>query len=204
MVKLPTNEEIDAATAAFEPYFAALGQVAHAWNHLQEEFAELFCSVTGLGNSMGLAIWHSLRSDRAQREMVRAAIRAAAADEGWTEKFPQARQDVEWALDEANRIAERRNRAIHAPCSVAVGVEDFEIVPWAFSGNRLAKKLVGKDVLQEFKWYEESAKTLKQYIREAHVVLFNGRTPWPDKPQMPNPPPKNTAEVHPPWAWPPK
>jgi hypothetical protein len=198
MAKLPTNEEVDAATAAFKPYFTALGEVAHAWNHLQEEFAHLFCIVAGLDNSMGSAIWHSLVSDRAQREMVRAAVNVAASDEDWVKKFPQVRGDIEWALDKADCIAERRNRAIHAPCSVGIGAGDFEIIPWSFFGNRLAKKLVGKDVLHEFKWYEESANTLKQFVREAHVALFNGRSPWPDKPRMPTVQRKNNPQDHPP------
>jgi hypothetical protein len=29
-----------------DPYFMALGQVAHSWNHLHEELGKLFCAIT--------------------------------------------------------------------------------------------------------------------------------------------------------------
>jgi len=63
----------DAVDAVMEPYVMALGKVAHAWNYLQEMLCELFCSVTGLENNTGQAIWHSTTNDRAQREMLRAS-----------------------------------------------------------------------------------------------------------------------------------
>ena len=72
------KDATDAAIKAkMEPYVTALGKVAHAWNYLQEALGQLFCAVTGLENDgTGEAIWHSLNSDRAQRDMLRAATLA--------------------------------------------------------------------------------------------------------------------------------
>jgi hypothetical protein len=185
MAKLPTTEEIDAATAAFDPYYSAVGKVVHAWNHLQEELAQVFCVVTGLNNSVGLAIWHTVQSDRGQREMLRSAVHAACADEEWAEKFPDAKESIDWLLNEANKVADRRNDAIHAPCSVTIGTEDFEIIPFSFLGNPRAKKLHTKDILAEFAWYAQSASVLKQHAQDVEVALSAAGKPWPDKPRMP-------------------
>ena|SRR5258708_375181 len=67
----------------FEPYVLALGKVAHAWNYLQEALALLFCTITGMDESIALAIWHSTTNDRTQREMLRAAI-GASIDDRWS------------------------------------------------------------------------------------------------------------------------
>jgi hypothetical protein len=58
----------------FEPYLMALGRVAHSWNHLQEALGGLFCTVAGLNEAVGLPVWHSSASDRAQRKMLRAVV----------------------------------------------------------------------------------------------------------------------------------
>ncbi len=58
-------------------------------------------------------------------------------------------------------------------------------MPVVVHGNRLAKTLVGKHILTEFRWYEESADVLKAYARAIHVALTDEGLPWPDKSQMP-------------------
>ncbi len=62
---------------AFEPLALALGQLALSWNDLHETLAIVFCSVMGGGSTTHLlAIWHALTSDRAQREILKAAVNA--------------------------------------------------------------------------------------------------------------------------------
>lgn len=185
MAKLPDTDEIDLATKAFEPYFMALGKVAHAWNHLHEELGRLFCLVTGLDNSMGMSIWHALKSDRGQRDLLSAAMAAATSDEDWTGRFPKAEDGVRWVLKETNKLANQRNDAIHAPCSVIYGDGGFEIFAFSFSGNPKAKNLRDKDILMEFLWYESSADTIKHHVREIQFALSDPRVRWPENPLMP-------------------
>jgi hypothetical protein len=185
MAKLPDDADIDAATAAFEAYFTALGKVAHEWNHMQEELGKVFCIVSGLDNSMGMALWHALKSDRSQRDLLDAAIRTAASDEAWAEKFPAAEQGVVWLVKQVNILAERRNDAIHAPCSIVPGEADLEIFAVSFFSNPRAKNLRGKDILQEFAWYEQCAETLKRHARELQAALADAHLPWPERPQLP-------------------
>jgi hypothetical protein len=59
-------------------YISELGELLVSWNALQESFAELFCIVTGMPNNrIPSAIWHSIRSDKTQRDILTAAINVA-------------------------------------------------------------------------------------------------------------------------------
>jgi len=67
----------------YAPYVAALGQLALAWNGFHETLSLLFCRLvaekhppTKFDNTSGqlLAIWHALKSDRGQREILQAAV----------------------------------------------------------------------------------------------------------------------------------
>jgi hypothetical protein len=191
MAKLPDHADFDAASAAFEAYFMALGRVAHEWNHMQEELGKVFCVVSGLDNSMGMALWHALKSDRSQRDLLDAAARTATLDEAWAEMFPNAEQGVLWLVKQVNILAERRNDAIHAPCSIVPGEPDLEIFAVSFFSNPRAKNLRGKDILQEFSWYEQSAGTLRRHARELQAALADARLPWPERPQLPTQGQKN-------------
>jgi hypothetical protein len=185
MARLPTKEEIDEQVAAFQPYYEALGKTAHAWNHLQEELAQLFCEVGGI-DPMGLRLWHALKSDRSQRDLLEAALHSALEDEKWAKKYPKAKTDITWLLVEANRLADRRNDAIHAPCTIGIKTGQLEIVPFSFYGNPRAKKLQGKQILNEFGWYEKSADTLRHFAISIAYCFRSGEVrTWPDRPHMP-------------------
>lgn len=184
MAAFPSKEEIEAANAALKPYFIALGIVAHAWNHLHEELGKIFCAVTELDLPIGMAIWHSLKSDRSQRDILKGAVCAAAGDPDWLKQHPNAMDGVLYLINKTNAVAEKRNDAIHAPCTVIPGGDDFEIMPVTFFGNEKAKHLRGKDILAEFSWYEKTADALKTHARAVRFALDSCGT-WPEKPRMP-------------------
>ena len=186
MAKGPVLPPDSVLNETWAPYIVSLGNVAHAWNHLQEEIGKLFCLVSDLSNSMGMSIWHSSRSDRAQRDMLRGALSARISDEEWAEKYPKAVDDIRWLLIKANVVADQRNDAIHAPCSLGIDGDELEITPIVFFGNPRAGKLRGKDILNEFAWYEKCADTLKVFTREIESALIEPRAfPWPDRPRLP-------------------
>ena len=110
----------EAIRAKMEPYVMPLGKVAHAWNYLQEALGQLFCTVTGLADNTGPAIWHSTTNDRSQREMLRAAARVCSHPR-LTTQLLKAKIDIKWLLDKADGVAEQRNDAVHAPMSIAIG-----------------------------------------------------------------------------------
>ena len=179
-IMLPTADEI---TQTFEPYTKALGQVAHAWNYFQETLGRLFAVVIDLDDSVALPIWYSTTSDRAQREMLKAACRATLGN--WEQKFPRFEADITWLLNKANAVAEQRNDAIHAPCGIAQNPDGIEIAPAYFGGNPRALRLKDKSILKEFALYEASAETLSKYSKGMFNALVSPSSTWPDRPLMP-------------------
>lgn len=184
MPKFPSQEDIDAANATLQPYLLALGKVANSWNHLHEELGKVFCALTGLDISVGMAIWHSLKSDRSHRDILEGALKSRAADEEWTQQNPNAVKGITYLLNKVQELASKRNNAIHAPCDALPSGEDFEIKPITFFGNKLAKNLIGKDILKEFQWYEKTADALLGHAWGVRFALDSHGT-WPDKPDLP-------------------
>jgi hypothetical protein len=42
-------------------------------------------------------------------------------------------------------------------CQLHLEAKKFELCPLAYHGNPRTHKLIGKDILSEFEWYEQSA-----------------------------------------------
>jgi hypothetical protein len=179
----PTDEE---RTAAFEAYTLAVGKVAYAWNYLHEKLGQLFAVVSGAERNVALAIWYSTESDRGQRKMLEAAVNGTMPSR-W-EKLPKAPADLKWLLGRVNGLAEDRNNAVHAPCSLYIGTEDraSEMGAAWVNGNPRAKKLVGKQLLIEFDWCERYAEGLSVFTQRLETAIaFPDRHPWPDRPSKP-------------------
>jgi hypothetical protein len=176
---------------AFKPYIAAVGSAMHRWNEMQEAFGQLFATVTCIGRSVALAVWYSTDSDRAQRNMLRAAL-SATPDDKWTGRLSAAKKSLIWALDRADEVADRRNDAAHAPCSLALLNGDLIAIAAYFHGNPRALKLKDHDVVAEFEWCGATAKILQEFVAKGDSALrfpANG-WPFPDTPQLPNRPHK--------------
>jgi hypothetical protein len=190
---------VDAAKAAFEEYYLAVGKVARAWNTLHESLGQLFVTVSGSDKvwteagaiKVALAIWYSVKSDRAQRDMLRAAFNA---NSGRWEKLPKALDDFKWLLDRCDELAEQRNDAVHAPCSIYIGSgpNGAEMGPAYFAAgnprakNLEAKNLKGKQLIAEFDWCERYAWTLIGFIQKLEKpMVLPDRYRWPDRPPKP-------------------
>ena len=93
-----------------------------------------------------------MRSDTGQREKLRSAI--AETTSGRWKKSPRASDDLKWLLDGVDKLANNRNNAIHAPCSLYLRGDGssgvMAAVRSANAGNRRAKDLEGEDLLTEF------------------------------------------------------
>jgi hypothetical protein len=181
--------------AAFEEYYLAVGKVARAWNTLHEYLGQLFVTASGASWTqpwVAQAIWYSVKSDRAQRDMLRAAVNAKS---GRWEKLPKALDDLNWLLDRCDELAEHRNDAVHAPCSVYIGSgpNGAEMGPAYFAAgnprakNLSAKKLMGKQLIAEFEWCEKYAWALIGFIQklEKPMALPDDGYRWPDRPPKP-------------------
>jgi len=184
MAKLPSEEQLKAAENALTSYHLALGKVAHAWNIMQEQLGMLFCEVAGLDRTMGMGIWHALKSDRTQRDLLEAALTAASRNEEWSRRFPKAKSEIEWILWKIKARAEDRNSAIHAPVSVPFGSTEATVKPLMWNGNPLARNLGDKDILAEFEWYVAYFRAIRMYAGQITHYLCGGAA-WPDRPTLP-------------------
>src|SRR5580658_6617228 len=123
VTRLPTDDELN---VAFADYAHFLGRVVHGWNRLHERLAELFAEVIGGPQSVALAVWHSSLNDRAQRNMLEAAIKAVS-DDRWEGKFPQAKSDIIWLICKINSLSRQRDNAVHAPAALTINNRDIEM-----------------------------------------------------------------------------
>jgi len=181
------------AGKGFAPYVSALGQLALAWNDLHEALAGLFWTLMNGPPQEGtvvdrtpIHIWHSLRSDLAQREMLKAAVTHSITDWGENRK-EWFKEDVLWVLDKTMDLSHARNDAIHSPLFLNVfGPGPATLIPLHFTFNPRAIGLAKRnDLLGEFRYCRDVAITLHDYARLLDGALVNPQRAWPGRPGMP-------------------
>jgi hypothetical protein len=196
IVRPPTREEM---RVAFDLYTAAVGRVAYAWNYLHEKLGGLFARVVGgyeydVQRNVALAVWYSSYSDRSQRQMLEAAIKAASGDPVWAQLPRNARDDLIWLIERANRLGDKRDEAIHAPCSLFVDHEGSAMAANILSGHRRARSLTGKELLIEFDWLERYIEALSRFTYGAWLAMSVGNPTWPEKPSAPDRRPRKALQ----------
>jgi hypothetical protein len=197
---LHTHEE----TVLVDEYALAVGKVTASWNTFQEELGRIFAEVIGVPRRVALAVWYSTRSDRSQRAMLKAAV-AASEGGGWNARFPKAREDLLWLLGEANKLAEDRNDAIHAPIAIETDVPaaTSEVVASMSAyhyGQPQARRLLGKNLITEFEWCERRAAALTLFTAAIYEAFVDEQRLWPKRPRLPTRGQKRAAQdpPHPP------
>ena len=191
----------------FLPYVTALGQLALAWNDLQESLAALFWTLMNPPPQAGdrinynpLWAWVAVKSDRMQREMLREVARRSRTD--WGREM--ATQDIKWLIKEADKLEDARNDAIHSPLfSVAhsfygsiAGAGPIAPAWWLFNPRAL-KLRERSDLLGEFRYCRDAAITLSEYAQEIDGALVSRRRAWPGRPRLPNRTPKSSRQDRP-------
>ncbi len=173
---------------AFEPLALVLGQLTLVWNDLHESLAIVFCSVMGGGN-IGhlLAIWHALNVDRAQREILKAAVKSGLSPGQQNEVGRRkVTNDIIWLCDRANDIEDTRNDALHVPFwGTRTKGQKPIIAPLTGLGHIRAEKFLGKDILSELRWFRDYASLLRNFAIEIDHALSDYKRPWPDRPKLP-------------------
>jgi hypothetical protein len=177
---------------AYRPYALALGQLALAWNALHETLALLYCTIMGGGVvNQHLAVWHALKADRAQRDIL-----LAAAQSNTFESVPtRFMDDIKWICGRADALEDLRNDALHSPL---VGhqwhPDNVEIAPRRGLGHIRAQKLGEKDLLAEFRYCRDAAIALSSFAERMDRALSDYSEPWPDRPVWPTRRETNTTK----------
>lgn len=175
----------------FRPYVNALGQLALAWNDLHESLALLFIELLASGRAYPATdIWNSAINDRPKRSMIRAILKTWKAPSGHDQKVVE---DIIWLLDEADKIEDARNDAVHSPLVFFSPNNWFaqtqglagKVSPSLAFGNRRAQKLKNKDLLTEFRWCRDAAVVLRDYASAIYEAVA-APVPWPKRPLLPN------------------
>ncbi|HXW26304.1 MAG TPA: hypothetical protein VEK73_16285 [Xanthobacteraceae bacterium] len=126
-----------------------------------------------------LAVWHALKMDRAQREI----LLAAAKSNTWGAVPVTLIEDIEWICGRADVIEDARNDSLHSPLWADERNPASAIVkPVTFLGHVRAGKLFDKDLLTEFRWCRDAAMALDDYAIGIADSLFDPMKPWPDRP----------------------
>ena len=177
----------------FKPYANELGWLIYEWNRLQEALGELFAAiVTPKHHTLGVSIWHSSRSDRAQRDMLSAARVSLAK-----KLEAKAADDIKWLLDRVIELADKRNDAIHAPLVFVFESDALRLVPLSFLGNPRAAKLDNKNLLEEYNWYRDQASTLAWFAENIrYAITVPEQFAWPDRPDLPTRSPKRKPKAN--------
>ena len=139
----------DRIEKVFAPYAREVGKLVASWNQLQERLGKLFSVIVRKDHpGIALAIWHTTRSDLAQRQMLRASSEAAAA----AGLFPEQakKDDIKWLLDRTDELAQQRNDAIHAPVAFFTDQDGTRLMTEYFFGSPRALSLKDKSLWDEF------------------------------------------------------
>lgn len=185
----PAYEGVSYSHPVFRPYTVALGQIALAWNGLHSAMAMLFCVVMGGGfANQFLAVWHILKNDGAQRDI----LQAAAKDSFGYDSSLGAKvyEEIKWLNGQARAISDARDDALHSPLWASFSPEE-PVIPMTGLGHIRAQKLAAakRGLLAEFRWCRDAALALTDYVRDIDRLLTNDPLPllsWPDRPRLPN------------------
>ena len=190
--RLPKRDSSTRFTSqAFRPYALLIGQVALAWNDLQESLGDLFAGIMlGADESQATAVWQSAKADRAKREMLKAAMKEMSFET--IKHHLKLEVEIEWILSRLQTLEDLRNNAVHSPLISrdsplwAALEKPMGIQPNDSTGNTRALQLKGKDLLREFRYCRDFSLVLGDYVAAINDALWSKRTPWPDRPPLPS------------------
>jgi hypothetical protein len=178
-----------------------------SWANLHEFLASILAKTLECNKAIAFGMWHSIKSDLAQREMLAAALKTKIrllANEGEkakrlgkpeisTQKYDEAKLFSEylWAVNEITSFSHKRNDLIHSPIVFfhggldATTATEFEAIVSDMHGNPRAAKYKDKELFQICGWANAFLQAAKKFI----ALLGHTRpagAPLPGRPQWPS------------------
>ncbi len=125
-------------------YAQRIGRLLWAWNRIHSAFAVMFASfVDRRQTRAGQALWHAVKTDTAQRDMLAALLPFQ------TSIRPEVAEGVEWLLEVTGKLAQHRNDVVHTPMFQNYR-RDNAVVPDATSGDPKRVQRLGRPDLRQF------------------------------------------------------
>jgi hypothetical protein len=181
-----------------------LGRLVQTWGLLQESLVGVFEQATGCPPHVANSMWHSIKSDLVQRDLLLASLRPSVdLIRAWKGDVAKERrvlvfEEYIWAIIEINKLAHTRNDLIHSPFIFYWGASaaDMEARVWDQHDNPRATKLKGKELYQLCRWMTATCDDIKRYLLSIWpYVKKNGVVPkrpkfksvsvFPTRAQMP-------------------
>ncbi len=102
------------------PFFAGVkrhatqsGQIMWGWNFLQAGFLNIFAQIVAPANrNLALTLWHTIQSDKTQREMTLAVAATVLPDNS------KLLADIDWVVKAAQKLSPFRNDSAHTGISL--------------------------------------------------------------------------------------
>lgn len=160
-----------------------VGEVVIAWNDLQGSLFMIFWALLGKSHAVAHGIWHTIQSDKTQREMLAGVAKADLEDR------PKALESVMWLLKAAAALSSYRNDSAHTPIMpVVTATGTIGVAPNMFSGRGPAiERLVATPLDQVWRRVRGDLYALARYGQLiAHVLMSSGGAspPWPRRPRL--------------------
>jgi hypothetical protein len=111
--------------SAMKRHARQTGEIMWAWNLLHAGFFHIFAAIVSPSNhKAALAVWHSVQSDKAQREMAVAAAKSALPVES------RLLKNIEWVGKRAEDLSHFRNDAAHVLITMGLNEKmKFQVWP---------------------------------------------------------------------------
>jgi hypothetical protein len=185
----------------FEPHVKAIGQLLLAWNDLHEKLALLFVFALGGGFiNRPAALWNAVRNDMGKRQLLAAVIDEIPNNE--IGERTKLRSEIKWIVTKTNELEGFRDDAAHTPLGYSYPLSEGPlssllsmasgIFAESLMGNKRAQRVNRErmDLLAEFEWARQRIIILRDYAMAIDLAWGNEQLPWPDRPKLPNPPPR--------------
>jgi hypothetical protein len=163
-----------------------LGRLVRRWSWLHERLAGVFRLASATHQSIADAIWHSSKSDAAQRDMLIAALGASLKElKLLTNDDHNAFQqrifdEYIWIAKEIGKHSHDRNDLIHSPIALffASGAVEFEAIVTDVYSNPRAKKLAEKELFQLCRWLSSFCDDMGKHLALVdQAVRLGGKIP---------------------------
>jgi len=158
-----------------------VGGIAVAWNRAHYILSEMFVGILNpKAMRDGFSVWHSMKSDRAQRDALEALISGSGLDQRYKDEYL-------WALGELGSLAGERNDTIHAPYKVKIDGDNIQVVPDILTGSGQAKRLSEKALSSHLSDIGNDIGKISMFILEVRghqreTMLGRADRPLPDRP----------------------
>lgn len=214
----------------YEPYTTVIGQFVLTWNDLHEKLALIFGATLSHLDRKKIpqkyrsdyalreverfaGIWSSSQYDRPKRDMLRGILIPLVVDD--LIEFHEFEKDVQWLLDQTDKLEDFRNTAVHSPLIHRFNEYDIsplhmssrerrkydkvrrylndshiEIAPNVLMRNRRALRVAQKEAndafLREMRWARDATAVLRDFALRIFWALEYEPAPWPRRPSLPN------------------